>query len=417
MLCLRVIEGPDAGGLLPLPPNEPQLLGRSSEALPLTDRAVSRRHAELTPDGDTWFLRDLDSTSGTRLNGALLTSRRAIRINDDIRCGRTRLVVVSVDSPIAGPLRTLPARARTHFAVPENADTSSVLQSLLVALASAVDGDADAVNRCTLPDDLATALHDLATSRSGLERRAHLAAMGEGVASVSHAIKNILQGLQGGAGAVSLALERDDVALAKEAWPIMARNLDRISDLALNMLAFSRPRPAHRRLHSLAAVVNEVLLLLEEPFRHRRVELHATLPGDLPPLPLDAAAMHQALLNLLLNALQAVEPRTGRVDIRAGLAANEAWVDVIDNGPGVPAQQRADIFEPFASTRGQRGTGLGLAVTRRIAQQHGGALRVDDADTGGARFRFSLSLDLPGQDVDETDVPDNAPPVKDARFD
>ena len=419
MLCLRVIEGPDAGGLLPLPPGEPQLLGRSSEALPLTDQAVSRRHAELTPDGDSWFLRDIDSTSGTRLNGAMLTGGRALQIDDEIRCGQTRLVVVWVDSPIAGPIRMQqgPTGGATHFAIPPAAEAPDLLQTLLVALAAAVDGDDAAVARCELPDDLAQALGVLADSRSGLERRAHLAAMGEGVASVSHAIKNILQGLQGGAGAVSLALDRENVAMAKEAWPIMARNLDRISDLALNMLAFSRPRPAHRRLHSLAAAVDEVLLLLEDPFKHRNVELSSLLPGDLPPIPLDAAAMHQALLNLLLNALQAVEPRTGRVELHAGLEANEAWIDIIDNGPGVPDQQRAEIFEPFASTRGQRGTGLGLAVTRRIAQQHGGELTVHDAHIGGARFRLTLSLDLPGQDADETDAPDNAPPEPDARFD
>ncbi len=418
MLCLRVIEGPDEGWLLPLPPGEPQLLGRSSEALPLTDRAVSRRHAELTPDGDSWFLRDIDSTSGTRLNGAVLTGGRTLQINDEIRCGQTRLMVVWVDSPIAGPMRTQQdSPSDTHFAMPPTAEASKLLQTLLVALAAALEGNDAAVARCGLPDDLAHGLGVLAKSRSGLERQAHLAAMGEGVASVSHAIKNILQGLQGGAGAVSLALDRDNLTMAKEAWPIMSRNLDRISDLALNMLAFSRPRPARRRLHSLAAVVNEVLLLLEDPFKHRNVELLNVLSGDLPPVPLDAAAMHQALLNLLLNALQAVEPRTGRVELHAGLEANEAWIDIVDNGPGVPEPQRAEIFEPFASTRGQRGTGLGLAVTRRIAHQHGGELTVHDADIGGARFRLTLSLDLPGQDADETDAPDNAPPKPDARFD
>jgi signal transduction histidine kinase len=417
MLCLRVIEGPDAGGLLPLPPGEPQLLGRSSEALPLSDRGVSRRHAELTPDGDAWFVRDLDSASGTRLNGAVLTDRRELHVDDDIRCGHTRLVVTSIDSPIAGPSRRTVTTSSTTFEQPSPVDAPKVLEALVVALGKAIDGDTDAAATANLPGDLAAALGELATSRSGLERRVHLAAMGEGVASVSHAIKNILQGLQGGAGAVSLALERDDLPMAKEAWPIMARNLDRISDLALNMLAFSRPRVAHRRLHSIAAIVNEVLLLLETPFAHRHVTLHSALECDLPPIPLDAAAIHQALLNLLLNALQAVEPRSGHVEVHAGLEASHAWIEVVDNGPGVPMAQRDKIFEPFASTRGQRGTGLGLAVTKQIALQHGGELIVDDAALGGARFKLTLSLDLPSQDADETDVPDGRPPTPDVRFD
>ena len=106
MLQLRVIDGPDEGNRLPLPPGEPQLLGRSSEALPLTDRAISRRHAELTPDQGRWYVRDLDSASGTMLNGARLTSRSALAVGDELRCGRTRLLVEDVNTPLGGPART-----------------------------------------------------------------------------------------------------------------------------------------------------------------------------------------------------------------------------------------------------------------------------------------------------------------------
>ena len=142
-----------------------------------------------------------------------------------------------------------------------------------------MSGDEQAVDAAALPEDLHAALRGLARSRSGLERQAQLAAMGEGVASVSHAIKNILQGLQGGAGAVSLALQKGDLDMALKAWPIMSRNLDRISDLALNMLAFSRPRPMHRRLHSLAAVIDETALLVA-PCPAFEVE-HQDLRGSL----------------------------------------------------------------------------------------------------------------------------------------
>jgi signal transduction histidine kinase len=415
MFCLRVVEGPDAGQLLPLPPGEPQLLGRSSESLPLTDGAVSRRHAELTPDGEQWFVRDLDSTGGTRLNGAVVTGRQGLHEGDELRCGRTRLIVEIADGPLGGPGRRTAPTASTCFDVPDDADAPAVLRETLAALAAALDGRQ--VNIDGLPKHLGTALDRLGQSRQGMERRAQLAAMGEGVASVSHAIKNILQGLQGGAGAVSMALQRDDLEMARKAWPIMSRNLDRISDLALNMLAFSRPRPSHRRLHSLTAVVAEVTELLEEPFAHRKVKLVNDLPGDLPPIPLDAAAMHQALLNLLLNALQAAPARSGTVTIQAGLDDGHAWIAVSDNGPGVPEAWREEIFEPFASTRGQRGTGLGLPVTRRIAQQHGGSIAVTQSAGGGATFTLRLSLDLPGQDSDKTDAPLGEPPVPDPRFD
>ncbi|MGY8752407.1 MAG: FHA domain-containing protein, partial [Phycisphaerales bacterium] len=89
MLVLEVVEGPDLGGVFSLPPNEPQLIGRSSEALPLEDPTISRRHAELTPDNGRWFLQDLASANGTFLNGRLLTERIALRIGDEVGCGAT----------------------------------------------------------------------------------------------------------------------------------------------------------------------------------------------------------------------------------------------------------------------------------------------------------------------------------------
>jgi signal transduction histidine kinase len=183
------------------------------------------------------------------------------------------------------------------------------------------------------------------------------------------------------------------------------------------MLAFSRPRPVHRRLHSLAAIIDETTLLLQDPFAHRKVRLEVKLSGELPPVPLDASAMHQALLNLLLNALQAAPAKTGVVLVEAGLDDSHAWITVSDNGPGVPESQRLEIFEPFASTRGQRGTGLGLPVTARIARQHGGGVTVTDTADGGACFTIRLSLDLPGQDADETDIPEGTEPLRDPRFD
>ena len=89
MLVLEVIEGPDLGGVFPLPQDEPQLIGRSSEALPLADPTISRRHAELTPDEGKWYLRDLESANGTYLNGRLLTERVALRVGDEVGCGAT----------------------------------------------------------------------------------------------------------------------------------------------------------------------------------------------------------------------------------------------------------------------------------------------------------------------------------------
>ena len=101
MLALEVVEGPDLGGIFPLPPEEPQLIGRSSEALPLSDLTISRRHAELTPDNGRWFISDLASANGTFLNGRLITDRKALRIGDEVGCGATLFKFVEHDATIS----------------------------------------------------------------------------------------------------------------------------------------------------------------------------------------------------------------------------------------------------------------------------------------------------------------------------
>ncbi|MEO1716330.1 MAG: FHA domain-containing protein, partial [Planctomycetota bacterium] len=89
MLLLTVVQGPQKGKQFSLPDNEPQLIGRSSEALPITDNTVSRRHAELTPDGGSWYVRDLKSHNGTWVNGTQIASRVKLRMGDQIRIGST----------------------------------------------------------------------------------------------------------------------------------------------------------------------------------------------------------------------------------------------------------------------------------------------------------------------------------------
>ena len=89
MLVLSVIQGPDKGRTYELPANEPQLIGRSSEALPSTDTTMSRRHAELTPDDGEWFIRDLSSQNGTYVNGVKIAERTRLRVGDQVRTGST----------------------------------------------------------------------------------------------------------------------------------------------------------------------------------------------------------------------------------------------------------------------------------------------------------------------------------------
>ena len=358
MLLLQVIEGPDQGRVLPLPEGEPQLIGRSSEALPSTDTSISRRHAELTPDEGVWHVRDLDSANGTFVNDVLISDRIALQPGDEVQCGGSRFRLIDAQRDIGGPIGQL--------------------------------------------------------------EQERLASVGQTVASISHAIKNILQGLRGGASAIELAIDRGDMELAREGWPILSRNLDRIYDLTFNMLTFARTRGIQPEERHLMPLLEEVVSLVRPLAERRRVTIDFELDATAPPVHYDGNAMHQALLNLLLNAVEAVPSKSGVVRLRALWDAEResTCIMVEDNGPGIEPARYEEVFRPFSSTKGQRGTGLGLPVTRQLIEDHGGSLDLGPSALGGACFR----IDLPGhgpQDPGETTGPRpmDSPPDHDLEFD
>jgi signal transduction histidine kinase len=235
-----------------------------------------------------------------------------------------------------------------------------------------------------------------------------LAAMGQTVASLSHSIKNILQGLSGGADLVEMGLKREDLEISRQGWGILRRNLDRIAGLTTNMLAFSRQRQIEIEFTHLRPLIEDCAQLLETVCEQAGVALIVDAEDDVPPVPIDASLIHQALMNLLTNALEAVPQGTGSItvrlhyeepDARGPGSPGEAHVMVIDNGPGIPKERQASIFEPFQTSKGVRGTGLGLAVTKRVVEDHRGRITVESKPGKGSTFTIVLPAD-PGRIID-----------------
>lgn len=381
---LLVIAGPDAGTRHALPDGEPQLIGRSTEALGSRDPTVSRRHAELTPADGQWWIADLRSTHGTLVNGERIGGRVVLRDGDRVRCGQTEFA----------------------FAVVHGDPVDELAGSLAAdAGSAAAEGAIGALHTAE-----GAGVNARATTHTDPER---LRTIGQTVATLSHSVKNILQGLRSGADAVELALQRGDLPMAREGWPIVARNLDRISWLVMNMLAFAKERPLEIAPADLGAVVRDVCDLMQATAARRRVRLTADVEPDLPPAPMDVNAIHQILLNIVANAIEAAPDRAGQVVARARRDKARALllVDVEDNGPGVPAAQRARLFRPFASTKGQRGTGLGLAVAQKLAEQHLGVVRHADRASGGTVMTLELPATREDPDSERTRGPmPGAPP-------
>ena len=167
---------------------------------------------------------------------------------------------------------------------------------------------------------------------------------------------------------------------------------ERISRLVRELLSFARGGPSGRSAVALAGALDRVLSLLRITLDRKRVSVEADLPPGLPAVQADPDGLHQVLLNLVVNASQAVA-EGGRIGVRARAAEVEGELAVVievhDDGPGVPPALRERIFDPFFTTRAE-GTGLGLAVCARIVADHGGDLRVGEGPLGGAAFVAQL---------------------------
>jgi two-component system, NtrC family, sensor kinase len=221
-----------------------------------------------------------------------------------------------------------------------------------------------------------------------------LAAVGETTAALSHSIKNILQALRGGADVVEMGLRSANVTQATKGWRIVDRNLEKIYNLTMNLLAYSKPREPRLEPVNPKKLIEECLELIATQANEKGVMAVADVDIDHPAIPIDPDGMHQVIMNLLSNALDAVEPRKGliRVVCRYDGDNRSSVIDVIDNGTGIPPAMMKHVFELFHSTKGNRGTGLGLAVTKKIVDEHEGSISVKSNPGEGTTFTVRLPV-------------------------
>ncbi|MFM8274028.1 MAG: sensor histidine kinase, partial [Gemmata sp.] len=222
-----------------------------------------------------------------------------------------------------------------------------------------------------------------------------LAAVGQTIAAMSHHIKNIMQGVRFGADMVRTALKEDDRELLGKGWKLVERNQGRIDDLILDMLSYSKEREPAVEPTDLNRLCADVLEMVQGRAADRGVAVDWRPGTGVGAVPCDTDGIHRALLNLVGNAIDALEDREGaKLSVQALLEPDGAWAKIIvlDNGPGIPADQQEDIFKPFVSTKGSRGTGLGLPVSRKILREHGGDIVLQSVIDKGSKFTIRLPL-------------------------
>jgi len=237
---------------------------------------------------------------------------------------------------------------------------------------------------------------------SAMVQAERLAAVGQTIATLSHHIKNILQGIRGGSYLIQMGLKDHDEEITRKGWNIVERNQNRISALVMDMLTFSKEREPDLTVANINAVVSDVIELMRVTADEVEVNLEWRPGEPMPELIFDPEAIHRAVLNVVTNAIDAVSDREtpGRIEAATQYLPEEKLVRIIvdDNGPGIPADQMEHLFSPFISSKKSRGTGLGLPVSQKILSEHGGRIVVESEPGHGCRFTLELPATLPPTD-------------------
>ncbi len=237
--------------------------------------------------------------------------------------------------------------------------------------------------------ELQKAYSDLRQTFEQLLQADRLASLGELSSAVVHEVRNPLGAIKGAVEIMEDALAPD--CPQREFADIAKREVERLDKLVGEFLRFARPPKPSVAVADIDEVVRSVAMLTNQQAAAQSVRVETQLAGQLPPVRIDAEQIKQVLLNLTINALQAM-PHGGRVILRAlpGSDKHRVVVEVEDDGGGVDPAIAARIFDPFFTTK-EKGIGLGLSIAYKIAVQHGGSLALRNG-TRGAVFRLALPL-------------------------
>ncbi len=217
-----------------------------------------------------------------------------------------------------------------------------------------------------------------------LARQASLARVGQMAAVVAHEVRNPLAGIK---GAMQILISRR--AAGDQELPVMhdiVARIDALSELINDLMVFARPRPLQVQRVMLRSLVQEAATMVRRDPSGDGIEI--AVDGPDPAIEADAEAVRSAVLNVLLNAAQAMN---GRGHITATVSQDDGLATVVmrDTGPGIPPDLRAQVLEPFFTTKA-RGGGLGLPIARRTAELHGGTLTIDCPPDGGTVLTLTL---------------------------
>jgi signal transduction histidine kinase len=223
--------------------------------------------------------------------------------------------------------------------------------------------------------------------RKEIARAQHLASVGELASGLAHEIKNPVVAITHG-----LDLVRRRVGPNPSVDPILeevTRELRRIGTAIRDLLSFARPASPALAPTDANVVVERACRLVEPTADRRGVSLHVSSVPGMPSVPADATLLQQALVNVILNAIEAT-PSGGEIRVYPEATESGVVIRVSDTGAGIPRDRLDQVFKPFFTTRPQGGTGLGLSITREIVERHGGTVTIDSLEGVGTTVEITI---------------------------
>ncbi len=245
-----------------------------------------------------------------------------------------------------------------------------------------------------LSKHLAIALEFSNVQRELVEEE-RLAVIGETVAGLAHWLKNTLNGLRAGQYVIDRAVDQEDMAKLHKGWRVMKKSIRQVEKLTTDVLYCAKERIPEREPTDPNLIVQEVVEVLKEKADAQGVELGVEPDDGIGEALLDRDSIQRALLNLVTNAIDAcAESEAGDlVTIRSRASAEEIVLTVEDNGIGIPEAMRKNLFKRFYSAKGSKGTGLGLIVVKKVAEEHGGSVELESEYGKGSAFHIRIPVE------------------------
>jgi signal transduction histidine kinase len=235
--------------------------------------------------------------------------------------------------------------------------------------------------------------------REKTELQDHLSSLGLMISSISHGIKGLLTGLDGGMYLLDSGLSQKSENRIKEGWDVVKLMAERIRKMVLDILYYAKERDLKWERIDALSFAEEVAKVLAPKMSDHNIEFEKKFDTQIGKFEVDAGYIHSALINILDNAVDAClidsTKKSHKISFCVGQSKNYIDFEVIDNGIGMDSETREKIFTPFFSAKGEKGTGLGLFIANKIIEQHGGKIMVKSTIGKGTRFKIKIPKILP----------------------